>query len=331
MVEKRPVVGSFVLACNTGLGILAKSFYDGGVVDKVFVVDHAKYESHSSWYPDSSVCKSVREFIDCVDILLCFEVPNPSNSLDWSIVSSFKKKGKRVVLMPMYESTPFPIPPELSPDKWIFPSELDSDYYAKAGIIGDTLRVPVDVRPRQRTKVKKFIHNAGSIGSQSLDRNGTNLLIKALPYIKSDVEIVIRSRDFNLKVEDPRVTISTGDVPYEELWEDGDAFIFVESYNGLSLPLQEAYAAGMLVIAGDRFPINTWLPNEFLVEPDGITNYRYVYGNILKADYNEENLAGMIDRANGMDISEYSQKGISWGIRNSWEFLREEYLKVIQK
>ena len=39
-------------------------------------------------------------------------------------------------------------------------------------------------------------------------------------------------------------------------------FVFPEKFNGLSLPLQEARAAGMLVLATDRFPMNTWLPRE---------------------------------------------------------------------
>lgn len=328
--KRSTTIGSIVLSCNTGLGILAKSFYDNGIIDKVMVVDHSKYKSNKGWYKKKDICDSLLSFINDVDILLCFEVPNPANSLDWSIARVFKNAGKKVVLMPMYESTPFPLPPEVMPDVWLFPSELDRDFYNDRGIEGHLVRVPVEVKPKHRTVIKRFIHNAGSSGSQHLDRNGTQLLIDALPDINPEVEIIIRSRDTEFNIDDPRVTMVIGDVAYEDLWEDGDAFIFVESYNGLSLPLQEAYAAGMFVVAGDRHPINTWLPKDGLVKPESIKDIRYVFDTIQKADYNSTNLAEKINYWYGRDISDYSKKGIEWGEANSWANLKQQYMELIK-
>jgi hypothetical protein len=331
MDKKRPsTVGSLVLACNTGLGILARDFYDNGIVDKVVVMPHARYGQEESWYRKEDRYYDLQTFVQDIDVLLCFEVPNPGSTLDWNLVSICKAAGKKVVLMPMYESTPFPIPEHLLPDVWVFPSELDKDFYNERGITGILARVPVNVRSRQRKTVKRFIHNAGSRGSQSLDRNGTELLINALPFIDKDVDITIRSRDTDFRIEDDRVTTVLGDVPYADLWEEGDAFIFVESFNGLSLPLQEAYAAGMLVIAGDRFPINTWLPKEALVKPEKTENIRYVFDVIPKTSYESINLAKMINYWNGKDISEYSSKGIRWGEDNSWSNLKDHYVEIIK-
>tara|TARA_R110000787_G_scaffold283062_3_gene395421 strand:+ start:134 stop:1129 length:996 start_codon:yes stop_codon:yes gene_type:complete len=331
MGEKRfNTVGSLVLSCNTGLGILAKSFYDNGIIHKVMVVNHSKYQSNKGWYKKEDICVNLLNFLNEVDTLLCFEVPNPANNLDWGVVKLFKDAGKKVVLMPMYESTPFPLPKEVMPDVWLFPSELDRDFYNEKGIEGYLVRVPVDVKSKHRTIIKRFIHNAGSKGSQHLDRNGTELLIKAMPLINPEVEIVIRSRDTKFSINDPRVKLVLGDVPYEDLWEDGDAFIFVESYNGLSLPLQEAYAAGMFVIAGDRYPINTWLPKSGLVEPDSVNNIRYVFDTIQKANYNSSNLADKINYWEGKDISDYSTKGIEWGKKNSWTNLKQQYMDLLK-
>jgi len=331
MGEKRfTTIGSIVLSCNTGLGILAKSFYDNGIIDKVIVANHSRYPSNKGWYKKKDICLNLLSFLNEVDVLLCFEVPNPENNIDWGIVKLFKGAGKKVVLMPMYESTPFPLPKEVMPDMWLFPSELDRDFYNERGIEGHLVRVPVEVKPKHRTTIKRFIHNAGSKGSQHLDRNGTELLIKALPKINPEVEIVIRSRDTQFKIDDPRVKLEVGDVAYDDLWEEGDAFIFVESYNGLSLPLQEAYAAGMFVIAGDRYPINTWLPKEGLVEPDSVKDIRYVFDIIQKADYNSNNLAEKINYWYGKDISDYSTKGIEWGKRNSWANLKKVYTDLLR-
>ena len=331
MDQKRPTtIGSIVLSCNTGLGILSKSFYDNGIIHKVILANHSTYPSNKHWYKEEDVCITLTEFINKVDILLCFEVPNPENIMDWGIVKMFKDAGKKVAIMPMYESTPFPIPKEVMPDIWLFPSELDRDFYNERGVQGHLVRVPVDVKSEYRTTIKKFIHNSGSSGSQNLDRNGTELLIRALPKINSEVQIIIRSRDINFNINDPRVKVETGDLAYEDLWKEGDAFIFVESYNGLSLPLQEAYAAGMFVIAGDRYPINAWLPKEGLIKPDSVKNIKYVFDIIQKASYDSNRLAEKINYWHGKDISEYSRKGVRWGKRNSWARLKERYINLLK-
>lgn len=326
-------VGSVVFKCNTGLGVLAKDFYDNGIVDYVYPVPHKVFESNEDWYVGDRVFDDTEAFLNAIDVLLCFEVPNPADSHNWSLIVECKKRGIETVLMPMYESTPIPIPEDALPDKWIFPSELDRDYYRyrNLGIDGEFVQVPVTANPRLRRKAKKFIHNSGSTEGRIIDRNGTDLLIEALPFIKSDdIEIVIRSRTTSYDIDDPRVTVVTADLPYEELFEEGDAFIFPEAYNGLSLPLQEAYAAGMLVIAGHRYPINTWLPREALVKPMKFVHYKYAYDMIPVSVYAPNDLATMIDYWSGKDIQALSARGIQWGKDNSWDVLRDKYNKILK-
>lgn len=329
MDKRRSIVGSVVLACNTGLGVLAKSFYDNGVVHKVKVVEHATYPTSDSWYKDEDKLPSIEALVDAIDVLLCFEVPDPSNFLNWGLVSLCKQKGKKVVLMPMYESTPYPIPSHLEPDKWIFPSMLDQDTYPKHHKNGLFIPIPVDVRWRQRKKAEVFVHNAGSKNSQFMDRNGSNVLLASMQYVKSPIKLIFRSRDTSWEIKDERIDFRLGDVLYESLWEEGDAFIFAEAYNGLCLPLQESYAAGMLTIAGDRYPINTWLPKESLVPVGKTFKFKNDWQVLDLAAYNPVELAKMIDSWYGRDIEEYSLKGREWAEANSWDKLKgvyEDYL-----
>ena len=322
-------VGSVVFSTNTGLGILAKSFYSASVFHKAIVCSHPTYATQEGWYKKEDIMSSERELLNNIDTLLLFEVANPENILDWGIVQRAKRKGIKVVLMPMYESTPFPLPELCQPDLWIFPSELDESYFNSMGITGELVRVPVEAKPRVRKKVTTFIHNAGSSGSQLNDRNGTQFLLDALPLVESDIRLIFRSRDKEWKIEDPRVEIYNGDVAYEDLWEDGDVFIFPESYNGLSLPLQEAYAHGLGIIAGDRFPINTWMDNRFCIPARDVIKQRYCWAIIERAVYNRADLAKQIDSIYGQDIEEYSQKGIEWGSRNTWKSLYPIYKKLL--
>ena len=322
------VVGSIVFAANTGLGILARSFYDNGVVNKVFIVAHPKYGKNEDWYEDEDVCNSLRELISSVDTVLLFEVADLLNGTDWAIMEAIQKAGKRVVLMPMYESTP--TPEYIDPDLWLFPSKLDELAYRKKGIYGQTLPIPVDVPWRLRSKAEVFIHNAGSSGSQYMDRNGTEVLLKALPYVKSDAKIIIRGRDIRFNdLNLPNVTTVSQDIPYSELWNEGDAFIFPERINGLCLPLQEAHAAGMLVIAGNRFPVNCWLPNEPLIPvTETLVTGKY-WQDVMMADYNAESLAASIDSWYGRDITCFSEVGQAWAKQNSWDKLRGKYLELL--
>ena len=335
-------VGSIVRATNQGLGVLAESFYNSGLVTDVLIKGHPNsilFPSNPQRFNNAIVIgdgrhdrldvtpndevEVINSLLDKIDILLLFETPFYKD-----IISRAKERGIKVVLMPMYECTEFP----LYPDFFLCPSKLDLQYYELMyeDIPSKFLQIPVDVKWKQRKKVKRFIHNAGN-GSGN-DRNGTQILLRALEYIKSPIELLIRTQQQGFRVDDERVEVFSGQVPYNELWNDGDVFIFTERFNGLSLPLQEAYASGMLVIAGNRFPINTWLPTDTLVD---VKDSRIIKGennlDVECSDYDEKELAKVIDSVYGKDITEYSNKGKEWNESNSWNGLKEVYVNLFKE
>jgi hypothetical protein len=313
------MTGSIVYATNQGLGILAKDFYDNGIINKVLIQKHSKRENHYDWYKDYRMLdKSNYDwFFEDLESIIFFETP-----FDWGLIDEAKRRKVKTILMPMYECTNYPLP--RNPDLIISPSLLDKEYYPNSIL----MTVPVDVKWKLRKKAKVFIHNAGNGG---LDyRNGTLELLEAMRYVKSPIKLIIRTQELDFKCDDIRVEIRKGTFKREDLFKKGDVFIFPEKFNGLSLPLQEAFASGMLVMAGNRFPMNTWLPNKPLIPIKDYKNER-IFREFQSAVYDPLDIAKTIDKWFGENITTYSLKGREFGEKNNWANLKMKYKELCEK
>jgi hypothetical protein len=328
-------IGTLAYATEQGLGILAKSFYDAGVVTDVMVVRHHSRPTNEQWYPGARQtlirpfnADLAQSFCSSMDVMLFFETP-----FDWTLLDYCRRKGVRTVLMPMYECMPKQLP--ATPDKMLCPSLLDLQYYPN----GKHIPVPVNVPWKLRgSAVKKFVHNAGHGGLKG--RNGTRELLEALRYVVKPISFLLRTQDKldmgavrTLMRANPKLDlrIEQGTVPADELYSTGDAFVFPEKFNGLSLPLQEAYASGMLVIAADRFPINGWLPPEPLVPVSGynLTNVSDRCVNFNEAVIRPVDIARTIDAWYGKCVDELSLRGKAWAEAHSWDELKPQYMEFI--
>ena len=327
-------IGTVNYATEQGLGILVKSFFDAGILTDIFVVEHGS-RKNQNWYPNAPKGRlrsradklKAQELCKKMDVMFFFETP-----FDWSLIPFCKEHGVKTILMPMYECMPRELPYE--PDLIINPSHLDQDYYPE----GTHIPIPVTMEWNQRLVANKFVHNAGHFGLKG--RNGTLELLQAVEHIKKPIELVIRSQsgmDEMLNhvpsvANDPRVTIQQGSIPYEELWKEGDVFVFPEKFNGLSLPLQEARAAGMLVMAADRFPMNNWLPRQPLIPVEGYQKSA-ISGRCNEFDeaiLNPIKIAETIDAWHGGNIRTYSDSGKEWAKTMSWEALKPQYMEAIE-
>ena len=329
-------VGTIVLSTHQGLGVLARSFYDGGILDEVLVKRSSRFENHPEWFGDAPLVgdsndfasnfsaediPTVLSFLEKIDVLLLFELPFVSQLVDLA-----RERGIKVAMMPMYECTPYPT----FADLYICPSVLDEDYYKQmypeANVV--QINVPVDIPWRLRKTVKTFVHNAGNGGTYG--RNGTAELLHAMKHVKSPIELILRTQKDSFKTDDPRIELITDTVGYEELWNRGDAFIFPEKFNGLSLPLQEAHACGMLVVTGARRPNNIWLPKEPLIPVHSVSTTRIVNVNFEMSEFDPKVIAEKIDYWYGRDIENFSLAGKKWAEENSWYSLRAVYLEALR-
>lgn len=335
-------VGSIVLATEQGVGLLARSFYDNALIHRVLVNRHHRRTNHLDWYPGACYYDPARvdDFLDGLDALLIIEkIPRDQ----WWVMARAKERGIVTTLIPMYECTPDPLPVE--PHQFICPSLLDLECYRgrKTPAIG--MPVPVDVRWRRRRRARVFVHNAGN--AQGFFRNGTMELLAALPKVRSPIKLILRMREpFGLTplargycetaqrlIEaaraDDRVELVEGGIPFQELWRDGDVFVFPEKWNGLSLPLQEARASGMLVMASDRFPSNAWLPEACLIPVSGYRQSRVFGVSFREAVIDSDAIAATIDRWFDADLQAYSEAGRAWAREHSWKRWRQPYLDAL--
>lgn len=332
-------IGAIGYATNQGLGMLLRSFYDAGVVQRPFLWLHGSHTNHFGWYPPATpilgksglIRALFGSYLDGLDVLLAFETP-----FDWSFFQEAKARGVKTVLMTMYEWTPKNWP--VKPDALLCPSRLDYDYFHQEFPTHRCQYIPVPVDPaawKLRKKALHFVHNAGHVGHR--EHKGTRQFLQAIPLVQSDAQFTIRCQDAKALDsildsvppirDDERVTIETGDRNYDGLFREGDVYVAPEKLNGLSLPLQEARAAGLAVMTTDRYPANTWLPKEILIPP-----LRYEracitrnYREFDEAIVDPKTVAECIDRWYGVDISALSTSGKEWADANSWKVLRPRY------
>lgn len=333
-------IGSIGFSTSQGISHLMKWFYDANVITDVITFRHGSRPSHPEWYPPDTVelvgrpfnGPVVDEFLSKVDAVLFFETP-----FDWSFLSYCRTKGVRTVVLVMYEC--WPNNPGHQPDKFICPSKLDQrDYWPNSPFL--QIPVPPGIVWRQRTEARRFLHNGGNLGLRG--HKGTLEILKAWRHVESPASLTVRAQDsagleqlLGMAPEvrhDPRITITKGNLDYGPgMFAGHDVFIMAEKYNGLSLPLIEARASGMLVMTSNRFPMNDWLPTEPLIP---VKRYQRARVSGAYQEYDEavvapEAIAETVDRIFGSDIADYSLSGKAWAQANSWDALRDQWIAEV--
>lgn len=349
--------GSLVYDSTQGLGYLAKSFYDAKVITDVMVVKN-RYPQQG-WFGDSKVIhhfandrQSIHDFLKSMDVVLFLET-------DWGFLEFCRREKIKSSLMVMHECFHQRLfESNYRPDLYLCPSLLDlqqmlrmsdgqfTGFFRQKGICYPTenrseamfLPVPVEgIKWRQRTEAKVFVHNAGHGGLKG--RNGTQQVLDAFAHLKTPVHLIIRGQDdvpkllknLTKRAGGATCEVRGGTVPWESLYEEGDVFVFPEAFNGVSLPIQESHAAGMLVMCGERFPMTSWLPNEPMIPVNNYTRERIgpPYLEYDRANFDPRQIAATIDSWYGKDISDYSRIGRAWAEANSWKYLKPLYMEAL--
>lgn len=347
-------VGTICYATDQGIAHLAKWFHEAGVITDVMTFRHGSRPGHAAeWYGPNTVelvgrpfdGPVVEEFIRRVDVMLFFETP-----FDWDVLALIRRLGRRSVIVPMYECTPeryTPISPrrdkDVFPDKWICPSSLDCRYFPGSPLL--PVPLPPSVAPwKLRTRADRFLHNGGNLGLRG--HKGTKEILQAMRHVRSPISLTVRAQDdAGLErivreipgvADDRRIKFEFGQTPYDKLFTDEhDVFVMAEKYNGLSLPLAEARASGMVVMTSDRFPMNEWLPREPLIAVSGYVRARVggPYNEYDEAVVQPEAIAVAIDsvyeRGRREGWANYSYSALEYRDRNSWATLGGAWIKEL--
>jgi glycosyltransferase involved in cell wall biosynthesis len=278
-------------ADSSGLAVQTKCIYDQLHPDKTMVVDISSYnkrlnqqgyDNYPEKYKYGEVIHSVNfpseklidSFLDGLDIIFTVESP-----YSYYLYTAARERGITIINQPNYEFIDYFVYPDwpkpdilLAPSMWNYDKLLDKKGgYFDTSIWGTKLKylpVPVDriVLPySQRNQAKTFLHIAGHETYE--DRNGTKTVLRAIPFVKSDVQFIIRSQHFiDYGTSDYRVHIENRNVPnYFENFLGEDVLLLPRKYGGLSLQLAEAMSTGMIPLMLDISPQRDFLMKETLI------------------------------------------------------------------
>ncbi len=294
----KPTLGLIARADNSGLGNMSWELARHIRFDQIQVVSNGRYKRY------------LDRFYNLVDRLttdVTVAIETPYQSQFWH---------GRKVLIPMYECS-HPGFVKIA-DKVISVSLLDKKIYPDSTFLPWPIALD-RIKYKKRGKLKTLIHNAGHGGLGG--RNGTQELIEAMGLVKSSVKLVINSQ-VPFEVSNPNIEIRVQDLEnYWEVWGEGDAFIFPEKFNGLSLPIQEAMAAGYPIISTNRFPFNAYLPKDILIPPAGFVTQQ-IARTFEAAVLRPQDIAETIDRLAGKNLGVYSEKMHWLSELYSWKKLK---------
>lgn len=332
--EKKIRLGLVVRADSGGLGSLSQDFYKYLEPDKTLIIYGAN-NNQPGLFGNGIVCEAgmptldqIQEFLKDLDVFITFET-----CYNWNLLSEAKKLGVKSIIIPNFEWTTNN--PPLEPDLWLCPSLLDYNIFKDEGRNAKYLPIPIDrtkINFKLRTKARTFVFNNGHGGS--IGRNSAREMIEAISRVKKDVKFIVRSQvPIDNMINDGKTQFVSGEVRREDLFNEGDVFVFPHKFDGLSLPIQEAMAAGMPIITTDFYPHNEYLPKELLFKDDGFgkaklcedcreIDMHYIYPRTL---------AEKIEEVAEMDLTPFSllanKKAEEW----SWNKMLPKYKEVIEE
>ncbi len=323
-------IGLIVRNNNRGLGIQSWEFYKHLKPYKTLAIEFSNDQCYRERYKDARFCREkindddIDWLLDGTDIILSFEV-----FYNNKIIDKAKKKGVKTVLQTNYEYYNNRIKPDLiiSPTLWNYNKLPDPKIYLPVPINRELLPFKL------RKEAKIFLHNAGN-SKAVYDRDGTEVILKAIPFIKSNIKFIIKSQTDIPKINDRRVEYIIKDENYYEQWNNikADILVYPRRYGGLSLVVNEAMSVGMPIIMTDMKPQNEFLPKELLVKPKKITEID-ILQTIEIAIIDHKKLANKIDEVANMS-SKHIQELSKWSDyiaqQWSWENLLPKYLKVFK-
>lgn len=361
---RHPRIGLIARADDRGLGHLTWEFSRAMKPDATLVVDLgdiSPFPNHlerfddplvMSWSPESKRFAAlggeftdpdaevqVRRWLTGLDVLYSAET-----FYDWRIVQWARDAGVATVLHVMPELLPEQIPDR--PDEIWNPTWWRHDQLP-AGSKVVPVPVATDRFPDRRefsghpTEPLRVLHVAGR--RAAADRNGTNVLLRALSEVAEPMVVTIATQEQTLPALSriaPNVIVeplmaSSAPANYWDLYDGHDVLVMPRRYGGLCLPVQEAAAAGLALVMTDTAPNSNYptglIPcrqNGTLLTPAGSIP-------LLEADPSE--LAQYLDRLAVSkrdivppgDLEQDRRLAWRWALSRSWDVQAPIYRRML--
>lgn len=322
-------LGLIARADDGGLGSLTREFARHLKVERALIVDlghkargetrlerikNSVVDARAVSYPFGD--EAIEWLVKDLDVVYTAETPYNKNL--FPIAEAY---GCRVILHAM---------PELLKDEykdcevW-----LPTTWYAED--IKHTRIMPVPIATdrftyRRRSRVKTALHIPGEA---MLDRNGTDLLIAALPKVNSELRVIIAGSKM-LERKIGNVTV-VGRPPVRDYWQNYDneidLLIIPRRYGGLCLPVQEAAACGIPALMLEVEPQTGWPVVTVPAQSESLA--RMAGGNFNTYTTSPDLLASVIDRLCTVDVSGLSAAVNEWAQSNKWSDWIDPYNKSL--
>jgi glycosyltransferase involved in cell wall biosynthesis len=286
-------------------------------------------------FPNQAQCL---RFLKNIDVLICYEIP-----YNYDLFKLARTAGVKTVLRFNWEFLDYldnqmlPFPDVLaSPSEWHM-EEVEQKFDKKCKVTLLPNPVARDVLPFKEIKtIKNFVHVAGV--ELYHDRNGTQLLLDALPYIKSDINLTIFSQhQLNVDKENIPENVNYNILEltikdYWQLYDNGDCLILPRRYGGQTLQMNEAMSRGMIPIMLDCEPNKTLLHDKCLVDTTG--SYEIMTRTTIDCyESDPELLAYKIDEmatSNAKTVMELNHYSNEYADYISWEKMKLYYKKFFE-
>lgn len=346
-------IGLIARAEDRGLGNLTREWYRHMDPDRTLVVrpraaDEAGLADHlHDWYPDPAVWSTpfqrelpeqlMRDFLDGLDIVYSAET-----FYDWRFCDLAREAGVTTVchVMPEYfRHAPvkprqlFGQPPARMPtapppaDRWWNPTGYRMDR-----LPAGTRQVPVPVALDRFAEPAPFdggpptwLHVVGARAAS--DRNGTRVLLTALRHMREPCRVVILSQGepFYPSGAPSQVEVKVEPIERADYWtlyEGAHGLVLPRRYGGLSLPAQEAMAAGLALVMPEVEPqVSEWpiIPVAASFENSLTTGA----GTIPIAATKPRALAAILDHysLHPTQLQRRREASLEWARANSWSAL----------
>lgn len=259
-------LGLIARADNGGLGNLTWEFARHMRPDRVVIMDLGS-AGRGPTFPeryadfDTMVCHGVdlsdaalKWLLDGSDVVYTAETAYRENF--WG---EARARGVKTVLHSMPELHR----PALRPDVLWLPTTYETRRFDHAGLAYDIVPVPVaDDRFLDPADYGPVFYHLGA--PAMLDRNGTDTVVEALQHVTVPCRVIFHSCPDRFQLA-PRIGLVDLEIRRDrpdDYWRahpaDASVLVLPRRYAGLSLPMQEAMAAGRPVISTALSPQKGW-------------------------------------------------------------------------
>jgi hypothetical protein len=219
---------------------------------------------------------------------------------------------------------------EVASDLWL-PTYWLQARFPEATVV--PFPVARDVLPYAPVPIARTFYHVASPAME--DRNGTQIVAAALPFVHNRCRLLVRGRSGpSEKIGNVEVTFLGDEAGlYHLAWPRADVLLLPRRFGGLCLPAQEAWSLGMPVAMLDLEPYRGKIPEYLLVSARSPRDVRMKGGWFQVFDADPQDLASVMDALIEDEtlVRDASDEADALANGLSWEGWRGDYAKLLDR